>query len=275
MTSDIRHRWDSKGDGSLKSWRDAGLRSVGQQSVVNRIHEQILGLLASGWLKPGDRIPPETELGELFGAGRSSVREALNMLAGANLIRRDRHGTYVTDRVEQAIRTGLQTGILLGGGTVHDLFEARKVYEVGMVEAVADRADAVALAEIEPWVIDPETPTAVSAFRRVDMSFHTAIAAATRNPVIIQLYGAIRDILFQSHVYYARLGAEDRTEARSLISVSLRDHRQVYDAILARDPPAARQAMVEHFRHLEERLSRGPREAYRGRGGGGHTSDKP
>lgn len=257
MTSDIRQpsAEEDPSAQNVKSWKQAGLHEVGRQSVVDRIHEQILGLLRSGWLKPGDRIPPENELGELFRAGRSSVREALNMLAGANLIRRDRQGTYVTDAVQEAIACSLQTGILLGGATLHDLFEARKVYEVGIVELVAVRADDRDLEAIDRWTVDPESVHSVEEFRRVDMGFHSAIAAGTGNTVIVQIYEAVRGILFQSHAYYALLGVNDEASARAFIRSSLADHVVVRAAITEHDARRAREAMLDHLRHLEQRLT--------------------
>mgnify|MGYP001412241314 CR=1 FL=1 len=49
---------------------------IKQKTIVQQVMEQIKDFVASGALKPGDRLPTEIELAKSFGVSRSSIREA-------------------------------------------------------------------------------------------------------------------------------------------------------------------------------------------------------
>src|SRR5204862_6433449 len=69
---------------------------VGKTKVYEVVVEQIKGLITEGRIKPGDRLPPERELAELFKASRNSVRDAIRVLEQMGLIEsRQGDGTYV------------------------------------------------------------------------------------------------------------------------------------------------------------------------------------
>src|SRR5471030_202868 len=56
------------------------------KKVSSQIADQIRSSILAGEFSPGDKLPPERELAELFGVSRPSVREALNMLASSGLV---------------------------------------------------------------------------------------------------------------------------------------------------------------------------------------------
>ena len=73
-----------------------GVRQVRKTKVYHEIVDQIRELIAAGRIKPGDRLPPERELAELFKASRNSVRDAIRVLEQMGLIEsRQGDGTYV------------------------------------------------------------------------------------------------------------------------------------------------------------------------------------
>ena len=74
------------------------LRPMRQKSIVDRIIARLTDAIMNGQLKPGQRIPTETELSESMGVGRNSVREAIKALVtmGLLVIRRA-EGTFVAD----------------------------------------------------------------------------------------------------------------------------------------------------------------------------------
>src|SRR5438093_996916 len=72
------------------------VRQVRKTKVYDEIVDQIKGLITEGRIKPGDRLPPERELAELFKASRNSVRDAIRVLEQMGLIEsRQGDGTYV------------------------------------------------------------------------------------------------------------------------------------------------------------------------------------
>ena len=74
-------------------------------SLHQRIYGDIEGGILGGRLKPGDRIPSEHELMEVYGCSRMTVSKALTALAAAGLIeRRRRAGSFVTrPRIERTV----------------------------------------------------------------------------------------------------------------------------------------------------------------------------
>ena len=51
------------------------LTRIKQKTIVQQVMEQVKDFVASGTLKPGDRLPTEIELARIFGVSRSSIRE--------------------------------------------------------------------------------------------------------------------------------------------------------------------------------------------------------
>ncbi|MDA8414531.1 MAG: GntR family transcriptional regulator, partial [Desulfobacteraceae bacterium] len=73
------------------------------KKVSSQIADQIRSSILSGEFAPGDKLPPERELAEMFSVSRPSVREALNMLASAGLVMSYQGGgTVVMSLVETA-----------------------------------------------------------------------------------------------------------------------------------------------------------------------------
>ena len=74
------------------------ISKVKQKTVVEQVMDQIKNLIASGQLKPHDRIPTETELAQMFGVGRSTVREAIKIFQYLGILEvSPRTGTVVGD----------------------------------------------------------------------------------------------------------------------------------------------------------------------------------
>ncbi|MEL6627817.1 MAG: GntR family transcriptional regulator, partial [Bacteroidota bacterium] len=55
-------------------------KEINIESPIDKIMNQIKGLITSGQLKPGDKLPPERQLAEKLGVGRSHVRDAIRKL---------------------------------------------------------------------------------------------------------------------------------------------------------------------------------------------------
>jgi len=62
------------------------LKPVRRIKVSDDIYHQIVFYISKADLKPGDRLPSERELAELFSSGRSAVREALRYLEALQII---------------------------------------------------------------------------------------------------------------------------------------------------------------------------------------------
>jgi len=70
-------------------------KRIKKTTIPDEIIDQIHSMILTGELSPGDRLPAERQLCEMFNVGRSSIREALKTLASIGIIRRDTVGTTV------------------------------------------------------------------------------------------------------------------------------------------------------------------------------------
>jgi GntR family transcriptional repressor for pyruvate dehydrogenase complex len=216
-------------------------KPLGQQ-VVNRILE----LVSTGNLRPGDRLPSERKLIEIFGISRPSLREALRALSVLGVVE-PRHGggAYITNLEPERLLAPLDFYLSLSQSNLDDSFESRRVIEVEIVRKAARKADAEDLAELAA-MIDAQ-PAVVSdpiAFRILDSRFHEKLSEIAGNAVLQRVANAL---------YNMGLDIRRRaTEARSTIAQSSKDHALIVEAISARDPDRAAEAMRCHLAHIEE-----------------------
>ncbi len=232
------------------------LQPISLNRVSDSIVEQIKTFMAEGKLKPGDRLPNERDLGEQCGVGRSSVREAMIALDALGLIRRTREGTFVSSDLSKLVWCRLDAGGELSRSTIRDVFETRRLIEVGIAGLAAERATPEAIEEIRQGV--PDQMGDLETFKRLDLHFHAAIARAAGNPFVYELYTKVQEVLFQTHRYYAALEEFDPRSSAALYEFIHRQHLAILKAIEEKDPVAAQEAMLAHFTALEQTMLRDP-----------------
>src|SRR6185295_17279969 len=98
----------------------------------------ILELVRTGNLRPGNRLPPERELIEIFRISRPSLREALRALSILGVIE-SRHGggAFVTDLEAQTLLAPLDFFLSLSKSNLDEAFESRRVIEVEIARKAA------------------------------------------------------------------------------------------------------------------------------------------
>src|SRR5215472_3422191 len=117
-----------------------GVRQVRRTRVYHEIVDQIRELIADGRIKPGDRLPPERELAELFKASRNSVRDAIRVLEQMGLTEsRQGDGTYVRSVSAEDLAEPLALIVLQSRTQMRELLEVRRVLEPALAEFAAER----------------------------------------------------------------------------------------------------------------------------------------
>jgi GntR family transcriptional repressor for pyruvate dehydrogenase complex len=200
-------------------------------------------LIERGALKPGDRLPAERDLAALIGVSRPTVRAGLRALSAMGVVR-SRHGsgTFIPSGPPQLGSEPLSFLAALHGFTREDMYEARRLLEVGAAGLAAARATQEQLATLAEEVAslfasmnDPQ------GFLLHDINFHRAVAAASGNPIV----GTLVEMV--SELYYGRR----RETAARATEQNLRDsselHRRIYQAIRSGDALGASAAMNEHL----------------------------
>ena len=228
----------SSTEGRVRSWREP---SRTPPSAAETIVEHVRDLLERGALRPGDRLPPERALALETGVSRSSVRVGLRALATMGIIH-SRHGsgTFIADGPPALESEPLHFLAALHGFSRDEMFEARRLLEVGVAGLAATRASGEQLAaiaeEVTSMFASLDNP---QDFLRHDIRFHRAVAAASGNPILASVVEML------SEVFYERR-RETVGRARDL-KESAEMHRRIYMAIRQRDAAAARDTMDRHL----------------------------
>ncbi len=223
-------------------------KPIKKTRVYEEIVSKVKDMIEKGRLKSGDQLPGERELAEVFNVSRSSVREALRSLESQGFLEsRQGDGTYIASKPVESLVNPLASVIFTEKDGQMELFEMRRMFEPHLAYLAAERAteeeiemmeQALALQEEE--ISRGETGT------DVDKSFHYIMAKATKNKVLIRITDNIMDLLSESRDRY--LQVEGRPEK------SITRHRQVLNAIKARDRELAEKVMREHLVDIENSL---------------------
>ena len=219
--------------------------------AYQQVADQLLDLILSGSLASGDRLPPEASLASIFGVSRSTVREALRVLASRDMIMTTRGttgGTFVSRIELDQVSDYLETSLGLMSGTddvsVGDMLEARDVLEVPAARLAAERREdhhVVAMRE----VIDREVLSRGRSGKfREHRNFHGLVVEATGNGLLTVMTAPVFRVL------QARfLNPEVPRDFWSQVDA---DHHEIWVAIRDGDPDAAGTAMHEHLLRLRE-----------------------
>jgi GntR family transcriptional regulator, transcriptional repressor for pyruvate dehydrogenase complex len=226
---------------NLTPHEDRGERPA--EGSTEQVVSFVRTLIDRGQLRPGDRLPAERELATQIGVSRPTVRAGLRALSAMGVVQ-SRHGsgTYIPDGPPTLGTGPLSFLAALHGFTREEMYEARRILEVGAAGLAAERAtpDHVATLadEVASLFASLGTPLV---FLVHDIKFHREVAAASGNPIVASLVEMV------SALYYERR----RDTAERASERDLRDaaemHRRIYQSIRARDPQGARTAMNEHL----------------------------
>ncbi|MDB0566013.1 FadR/GntR family transcriptional regulator [Ralstonia solanacearum] len=219
------------------------------ESVVDHVRQRI----ASGALRPGDKLPTESELMAALGVSRTVVREAISRLQAKTLIE-TRHGigSFV---LEPPAETAIQLGAASTLQDILAMLELRVALETECAGLAAQRATPEDLAALRNALDAFEQDQAEGNDSAAsDLRFHLAIAHSTRNPHFVAVLDQLgKTLIPRSRIAPPQVGYLNTPESRATVS---REHRSIYEAISRKDPEAARAAMRMHLSNSRERLRR-------------------
>jgi GntR family transcriptional regulator, transcriptional repressor for pyruvate dehydrogenase complex len=218
----------------------AAMRPVDRKPIYEQVSDRLREFIDVNELQPGDKLMTERELAAQLSVGRSSVREAITALRARGVVEvRHGEGIYLVRRPEVVI-SSLAAELVETHVDHPYIWETRQALETQCSRLAATRASAEDLRELDLSLdamvaeIDAGEPGLDG-----DRRFHTAVAAASHNPVLIQLLTGLRESL-------------DRTSETSLTrpgqpARSLCDHRAILEAIRAGQPTQAADEMLRHL----------------------------
>lgn len=228
---------------------------IKQNTIVEQVMERIKELIASGQYKVGDKLPTESELGQMFGIGRSSVREAIKIFNYLGILEsRTAKGTYVCSRSHISSES-LSWAVLLGSNEMQDLVETRAAIELWSVIQLADkyRSDSQKyqkyIDQLGQIIICMRNATNERNFDNtieLDFQFHDVIISSSENSLFISIYHTLRSFMLASSL---------KIHQDSHVLSTLPDiHEQLLQAILRRNALDVMLEMQNHILITKEKL---------------------
>lgn len=215
-----------------------------REGASERLVHRLLGMVKAGNLKPGDRLPGERELAELFNVSRPTIREAVKALSLLGVLKSRHGGGIFVSPLEAADLLGPITFFLtLRDVEIDRLYEARGLIEGEIAARAASRATQAEVDELEDLIAQQEGVVSdPEAYREVDTCLHRRLAEISDNPFLARAAESMNV-----------LGLEFRktaSETAEVIRGSVRDHKRIVAGLRAGDAEAARAAMREHMEHV-------------------------
>jgi GntR family transcriptional repressor for pyruvate dehydrogenase complex len=204
---------------------------LNRSQLVNEVVVQLQKKISSGEIKIGDKIPTEPVLMEQFGVGRSTVREATRVLVHAGLLEKKQGlGTYLkaNPMSHEPLGQRLQRAEIL------EVYEVRRMLELGMAKLAAERREDSDLAlmrqHLDNRMLAIEQRK-VEDYLTADILFHQAVATASKNAVVVDLYKTFASALREA---FDKLVTDLDTHDPHVLF-----HENLFEAIEKQDAAAA------------------------------------
>lgn len=175
------------------------LRPINNTSIVQRVIDRMTKAMIHKELRPGDKIPTESELAESFGVGRNSVREAIKILVSYGVLEiRRPEGTFVTSGFSNVMIDPLLYGIILNDTeSLESLKELREWVDIGVLHLAIKRADKNDIARLEEKFAEMKAAFKENDIEKIfetDNNFHSALDSAAHNDLFSKISSLIRTL---------------------------------------------------------------------------------
>lgn len=222
--------------------------TTSREGTSIEISRQLLAYLLTGNVQPGQRLPPERRLAEMFGVGRSIVHEAINSLTVLGLLEvRLGDGTYVKRTDAEILPQTIDWGLVIGTRDVLDVAEAWRNLEVivaGLAAHPTNESDIAALRSL--LAAAKRQQHDAEGWRTAEAAILRRVGESADNMVLNTALATIRSLL---QVWLARLPHSDVRTGASLAFLGA-----TIDAIERADADDARAAMARYVDHASEGL---------------------
>jgi len=239
-------------NGGSSADTDAIFTPIRTANAFEQTVERIGRAIKMGLLRPSERLPSERDLATQLALSRSTVREALRVLAEAGYLeaRRGRGGgTFVAEVLPQLEARDPHDVLREIGGRLPDTLRFRRVLETGAAELAAERATVDDCERLAELIDEAGTHHASDypAYRAIDSRIHVTLAGIAGSLELVRAVTEVQATLSEV------LNGIPRSE--ETITNSQAQHRRLLAALESRDRDAARVAMREHLEGIERLLA--------------------
>ena len=209
--------------------------------------DQIKELIASGQLKPNEKIPTEAELAEMFGIGRSTVREAIKIFQYLGILDVSHKGTFVGDHTTVSTEA-VTWSLLLRKSDISELIDLREVIEERAVRTLAEwaaqdgqnaRAIILQLEEQVARMGQAVRESSISGMVEADYEFHRLVISLGGNALFASIYDTLRYFMLEE---IRKTNMQETTR-----SVLVEEHGAIVAAIVSGDSEESVRAVRAHI----------------------------
>jgi GntR family transcriptional repressor for pyruvate dehydrogenase complex len=212
---------------------------------------QIEQMIIDGSLKPGDTLPSERDLAQQVGVSRPSLREAILKLEARGLLQPRRGGgVQVVDVFAPTLTEPLVHLIRQNRDAIFDVFELRHAIEEVAAFYAAQRSTNAELENIRRCFNalgrHHSDDDSVLKYAEADAAFHIAVAEASHNLALVYVMRGLFNLLRSTILF----SLERIYKERDSYELIYQQHKAVYEAVMRRDPEAAREAAHLHLSYV-------------------------
>lgn len=229
-------------------------RRIQRKKIYEEVADSLIAMIKIKELEPGGKLESVEQLAKSFDVSRSAVREALSGLRAMGLIEmRHGEGTFVTQFDATAFSLPVTAGMLMKTEDIQELYEVRKILEIGTVTSAARYHEPEDLIPIQQAIEEMKRAKDQNDIgEQADINFHMAIAHATHNEILIHLMRSVSEVMTSVLRETRAVLVYSEKKTVSLIE----EHQLIYDAIKDREPELAGKYMLDHLRNVEQSLAK-------------------
>lgn len=216
------------------------IKTVKRNTLSKQVIDEVVNLLMTGQLKPGDRLPSELELMEMLNVSRPVMREALSSLEAMGIVHREtRNGTFFSNKIGSK---PFSLMLALSAGDIQEIVETRISLELGLVTLAAEKITEEDLEQLKETI---DFIAENNEYREADKEFHRIIARSASNQL---LEGIIDPLLNMYDTILDQIPKSNRNKEQTL-----QEHTDIYEALKNHTPEQAYLSMYRHLNSVRER----------------------
>jgi GntR family transcriptional repressor for pyruvate dehydrogenase complex len=229
-------------------------KPVQSEKLSYSVTRQIEQLILRGILRPGERMPSERELSEKMGVSRPSLREAVaDLQARGFLDSRAGSGLYVAETLGATFPPALTQLFATHDEAVFDYLDFRSDMEGLAAERAArfgSDSDLQLIGTIFGKMEAASKDLDPTVEATLDAEFHLSIIEASHNVIMLHMMRSMYDLLREGVFYNRQVMFNQRTTRHALLD----QHRDINNALQARDASASRAAVMAHLGFVKAAL---------------------
>lgn len=225
------------------SFKQSKFPKLNRANLSDQVMEKIRGMVASGELKQGDKLPSERELSIMFQISRLPLREALKSLQTLNVLETRVGGGYYIRGLEASnLLSFIERTTEQHFETLESWKEARITIEVAAVELACDRRtteDIRLMRNANECMMRALAKNEEEEVLYDSMAFHNALMEASKNHFYKTILDCFKEVQYQ--------GRRKSWEIAQRYHEAFKEHNAIIEAIVERNPDLAKQLMKRHL----------------------------